>query len=407
MRSSAVVTIALAWAAAYPSAAFAQAVAAQAAESGRFIPQPASTPPSAGRLEGELTLDRLARKILPSGDGRRVWSLQMRKDQTVRIDLSAENFDTYLEVFARNAVKPLIENDDNGFGTSTNSRLLFTAPEAGTYYVAASRILGEESGPYEIIVRDRTATVGPVCLIEIGGKPQVVQVGTGTGGLDEAKSCFFNGTAGQRIRAETASQVDSTVELKLNGNRLGIDDDSGGNRNARLVLSLPSNGRYELVAAGLFADAEKDDNAKPAPQAARTITLTLTELPAPKPVAETYQFSGGTCAGSFTLDNAVDSGGRPYAYCELTGNAGDTIRVSGEWRATPAVAGRSLSLRLGVDTPLGFASVAVNVLSAAGRYTFLRSGTVMVRISADIGRTGDFRVLYTSPSTTPAASNGR
>lgn len=403
MRLGAAVTLALTCAVAVPDAALGQAIQAVSRGEGLMRPLEPTTPPSALRVEGDLDLDSLVRREMTEQGERRVWRLQMKKNQTVRIDLSAEGFDTYLEVFTRDALKPLAENDDVGIGTSTNSRLMFTAPEDGVYYVAASRILGNASGPYEIVVRDRPATPNSVCTIAVG-TPLTVLVGTGTGGLDEAKSCFFQGAKGQRLKAETDAKIDSTIEIKLNGGRIGIDDDSGGNGNARLVVTLPSDGRYEVVAAGLFGSEIAGDGGKTAALEPKRIFVKLTELPQPKLEATTFDFNGLSCDGTFTEDNAADGGGRPFAFCTLSRNAGDTFRLSAEWRDSASSESRSISARLGVYTPVGFASLATSVLQTSSVFTFSRDGTMHVRVSAGVGATGAFRVnlLLGNPPTAPA-----
>lgn len=62
---------------------------------------------------------------------------------------------------------------------------------------------------------------------------------------------YFEGTAGQTItiRMEKRdSDLDSFVELYgSSGQLVGQDDDTGGNRNSRLVTTVPQNGRYKIV----------------------------------------------------------------------------------------------------------------------------------------------------------------
>ena len=401
MRHPAQITLSLALAVAIPDTAYGQARSAQTADVSAFTPPAPSIPPSAMRVQDELRLDQLSRGTMPPGGGRQIWRLPMRKGQAVRVDLASEVFDTYLEIYARDRLEPLLANDDNGLGSSTNSRVTFTAPEAGNYYISANRILGDAPGSYEIIVRDRTVSVGATCLIEIGGAPQLMRIGTGASGGDEAKSCFFTGSQGLRVRADTKASFDSSVELKFNGERIGFDDDSGGGGNARLVATLRATGRYELLAAGVVRSTGEGEGGKPIPQAERTINLTLIALPLPKSEPTTYLFEGTTCSGTFTADNAVTSSGGPYAYCELTGNMGDLIRVTAQWIAPSS--NPSLSLRVGMDTPLGFASVLTNPLRGANLYRFARSGTVLVRVSAPGGPTGDFRVTI-SPSALPTSA---
>lgn len=60
----------------------------------------------------------------------------------------------------------------------------------------------------------------------------------------------FSGAAGDRVELRVASEAMDTylVLLGPNGLEVARDDDSGGNLDARVVVSLPSDGQYTLVA---------------------------------------------------------------------------------------------------------------------------------------------------------------
>ena len=60
----------------------------------------------------------------------------------------------------------------------------------------------------------------------------------------------FEGKAGQQIYIDMSSeQIDSyLILLNSNGQELAQDDDSGGEKNARIVITLPENGTYKLLA---------------------------------------------------------------------------------------------------------------------------------------------------------------
>ncbi|NEQ71759.1 MAG: trypsin-like serine protease [Okeania sp. SIO2C9] len=60
----------------------------------------------------------------------------------------------------------------------------------------------------------------------------------------------FEGLAGQKISIDMSSnKIDSyLILLSSNGQELAQDDDSGGEKNARIVITLPENGTYKLLA---------------------------------------------------------------------------------------------------------------------------------------------------------------
>lgn len=60
----------------------------------------------------------------------------------------------------------------------------------------------------------------------------------------------FEGKAGQSISIDMSSeQIDSyLILLNSNGQELAQDDDSGGEKNARIVITLPEDGTYKLLA---------------------------------------------------------------------------------------------------------------------------------------------------------------
>ncbi|MGK7918621.1 MAG: trypsin-like peptidase domain-containing protein [Trichodesmium sp.] len=60
----------------------------------------------------------------------------------------------------------------------------------------------------------------------------------------------FEGRAGQKISIDMSSnQIDSyLILLNSNGQELAQDDDSGGQKNARIIITLPEDGTYKLLA---------------------------------------------------------------------------------------------------------------------------------------------------------------
>jgi ferredoxin len=59
----------------------------------------------------------------------------------------------------------------------------------------------------------------------------------------------FQGMAGQTVQIDVRSdEFDTYMQLlDANGNKLGEDDDSGGNLNSRLIYTLPATAMYQIV----------------------------------------------------------------------------------------------------------------------------------------------------------------
>ena len=74
------------------------------------------------------------------------YAVTARAGQRLEAVLRSGAFDTYLEVFAPGEAAEALASDDDGFGEGTDSRLRFTAPEAGTYILRARPLSGLEAG---------------------------------------------------------------------------------------------------------------------------------------------------------------------------------------------------------------------------------------------------------------------
>ena len=77
------------------------------------------------------------------------WALEARAGDSVRIDLTSDDFDSYLFITGPGLGEPL--TDDDG-GEGLNSQLEVSFPANGVYLVIASS-LGGEAGAYRLRVR--------------------------------------------------------------------------------------------------------------------------------------------------------------------------------------------------------------------------------------------------------------
>jgi len=82
-----------------------------------------------------------------------LWTIRARAGQRLVITLASEDFDTYLAVGRMDGddFEEIESNDDGEEGT--DSEIVFTVPEDGTYVIRANSLGGGETGEYVLTVR--------------------------------------------------------------------------------------------------------------------------------------------------------------------------------------------------------------------------------------------------------------
>jgi hypothetical protein len=186
------------------------------------------------------------------------WRFQGQAGQRVRIEMTSDDFDAYLELFDENRVS-LAQDDDGGEGT--NARLTVTLPQTGSYIVEA-RSFSEATGDYALSITG----------IEPERPPEVLPFGsTIEGEIGESDSSddedrefdafSFSGREGQRVQAIMRSG-DFDTYLQVGAaegefSALASDDDGlGEGTDSRLTFSLPEDGDYVLRASPLGGDGK-------------------------------------------------------------------------------------------------------------------------------------------------------
>ncbi len=170
---------------------------------------------------------------------------QGRRGQAVTIAMNADNnaFDTYLRL--EGPAGASISDDDGG--PDLNSLIAnYLLPQDGIYRIVPTSYGGGGSGAYSIefnLIAARSLTPG-----------STETATPGAGSLWQ-----FEGHAGQLVAvALNAADPNSDPYLRLIGpdlQPLASDDDSGGNRNALVVTTLPQDGPYYVSAERLEGDA--------------------------------------------------------------------------------------------------------------------------------------------------------
>lgn len=197
-----------------------------------------------------------------------VWAFDAEAGMQVTIDLMSPDFDPYLYVVGPGFTGAL--NDDDG-GGGCNARLVVTFLERGMFRVIASSALERETGVYTLRLAEGNVPgpshgcgePDPAALAALPTAGRRIGVGdTVAGRLSDAdrrledrpvQAWALEGRAGQQVVITLVSE-DFDAYLYLTGPGLEgalTDDDSAGDLDARLEVTLPADGTYRIVAASL------------------------------------------------------------------------------------------------------------------------------------------------------------
>lgn len=182
------------------------------------------------------------------------WTLNLASDDSIAIDMSSAEFDTYL-LLADGSGTVVGENDD--FGTGTDSRIEVRLT-AGTYTIYANSFGPGETGSYGLSVTSLGGGTVDPCLTWTP-----VAVGTTTTGMLESTDCapgdgyYYEGYE-LGLASETAVTItltstqydaflivtDATNSDPSNAaNWIAFDENGGGGTDAQIVDTLPA-GNY-------------------------------------------------------------------------------------------------------------------------------------------------------------------
>lgn len=363
-----------------------QATTYQPGETGRYriavVEGGASTTAQGG---GAVTVGAPNRGQLLDGDGRLPageyvdrWILNGTPGQTYVAQLNTGDFDAYL--FVRGEGLEADNDDDTSGRGSTNSRLEFVMPEDGQVVLSATSYRGEETGAYTLVVDEagtQTASVGtPVS----GDRLRLGQVVNGD--LAEGDSTLrsgeytqvftLSGSAGDQIDLQMVSGSFDPY-LFITGpddfSAANDDDPSGENGvNSRLIVTLPSDGDYQVYATS-YAPGESGDFRLTANRASGSaIAQAETALASRVPAFETGIDMNGSLADG---DQALPDGEYADRYT-FQGRAGERIALtaeSGQFDTYLFVRGPGGFSSDNDDGPDGTNSRIDAVLPADGEYT--------------------------------------
>ncbi|MDZ4778605.1 MAG: PPC domain-containing protein [Alphaproteobacteria bacterium] len=336
-------------------------------------------------LSGALTADDPKSEDQSAYDD---FSLRLNAGQGVEIVLSSSAFDSFLLLGSGtgSAFSSTVTDDDGAGGQ--DARIRFAATEAGLFTVRANALNAGMTGPYSLRVSAYNAPPAPAASPITAGSTVNGTLADGGGRLEDGDKLYalytFTGKKGDRIALSTASSAfDSLVELGRTNNgafeSIATDDDSGGDKNARLLAILPDDGQYTVRVVGFDKDAKG------------AYTLKFENLPPAGPAPRPKSINKGQVVrGELTDRSAQFDEFRPYDYYSIRGRAGETVTIILRSEAFDAF------LDIGAMTPGGFAIIKSDDDSggdtnAKVEFTFASSGSVIIRTSAlQGGKTGAF-----------------
>ena len=246
---------------------------------------------------GETISGRLATDDPVLGDGSHYdeYVYEGSAGEQLVITLSSDEFDTYLmlgrEIEGEQEI--VARNDDTG--ESTNSRIDAVLSASGTYRVLVNSYAEGEQGAYELNVRSaREASQlqsGQTASGELSADdPMLSADGT------HYDLWLYEGSKGEEVTVTMRSEdLDAYLIAGFGSlsdfSTLSEDDDSGGDLDAEIVITLPEDGMYTILANSYEAETG-------------SYTLSV-ESEAPKSFAEIYP-GGGNPSERYALLVGID-----------------------------------------------------------------------------------------------------
>lgn len=201
--------------------------------------------------------------LLEDGSFHDVWTFHGTAGETIRLDLSSNEFDSFLQLGteAGGAFEELASDDDGGAGL--DSRLRFILPETREYVVRAQSLRAGRTGTYSIQLRtaepERPATREPIGLDD----PRSGTLAESDSRLDNDAHhdlWIYQGRAGERIRIDLGSDDFDTLvgfghEEDGRFRQLDTNDDGGDGTDSRLLVTLSEDRPYVIRATSFRAGA--------------------------------------------------------------------------------------------------------------------------------------------------------
>nr|WP_313429745.1 PPC domain-containing protein [Brevundimonas diminuta] len=249
------------------------------------------------------------------------YRVNLRAGQRLEAQMTSDDFDAYLEVYAEGSLRQSLASDDDSAG-DLNARLRFTAPEAGVYIVRARTFSGIETGDYQLSLKERAAPRMPRPGRIAVGRDETGSLGGNSAEDDDGKrydAYAFRASAGERVKIDLESDdFDSFLRVGriVNGAfvQMAENDDGGSSLNARLVFTAPQAGEYLIRVTSYNGSAEGD------------YRLSMEQGP-PAPTAAPVTI-GEETRGRLNSDSATSDSGAPADLYRFSGRAGQRVAIT-------------------------------------------------------------------------------
>ena len=245
------------------------------------------------------------------------WSFTATAGQRIEATASSDTLDTFLELFGPDG-QSLDQDDDSG--DDTDSRLIATLKDAGTYTLQVRSVGDVTEGAYKVSLAE--AAPAPEAVPLPFGETVQGEIKADGGRDDDGRAYLaygFHGTEGNRVQIVMRSgDFDTYLQISKAGGdfeALSSDDDGlGEGTDSRLNYILPETGDYVIRASPLGAD-EKG-----------LFSIELTDKgPQPEPGSILI---GATARGALDENDGIADDGSFFDAYAITVAQGDKLDVT-------------------------------------------------------------------------------
>lgn len=240
------------------------------------------------------------------------------------VEMSSEEFDTYLVVGDRSVgiFNPLAQDDDSG--GELDARVRFVAPRSGTFWVIAQAYAEYGTGAYTISLA-RLPEPGPAIAQPIAvGASATGELEEGDAQDDEDESFYdlytFEAVAGQRYSVVMSSSEFDTYLIVGRGadelDEIARDDDSGGGTDSRVVFAADRSGTYAIHASSFAGNVTGE------------YSLSVNEMPPPGPLTVTPATVGESTTGTLGAGDAMSEEGSWQDFHSFRASEGQRIAIT-------------------------------------------------------------------------------
>lgn len=278
--------------------------------------QPTAAVASSG---GSLTYGDSAEGSISSDTVSIAYTFEGQAGDSVTINLSSPDFDAYV-VLQDGSGAELVSDDDSA--GSLNARIEdYSLPADGTYTIQAGSAFGGVNGSFTLSLESGAAVdATPIATATDQSPVTTSAIFSGTLSENQYSASYpFEGQAGDQVTFTLSSQdFDAYLILQDSaGKILAEDDDGGGGVNAQIAnFSLPSDGRYSLIATSANRAQTGDYTLEAEGAALEDAVVVVVVETTPTPAATVVAQQGGEIqAGSpVTGELSSDSPTASYTY---------------------------------------------------------------------------------------------